>query len=149
MLGYNDIYRDVKINILLKDVNGKEWNDFIILRVYKKSIKLTFSPWSVDFLIVSPDRNIIKANSYIDLPYRPDVSYKILASTLSVDQEAVYSIGVEKWDENTSEQMEIFTDTSIFEPNNSESSATTIKMGQQIISYLHKGDLDYYIVDMK
>ncbi|HPM48146.1 MAG TPA: hypothetical protein PL056_13860, partial [bacterium] len=65
------------------------------------------------------------------------------------NKETVYSISVGSWNsEKWESDKESFTDVSNYEPNEMESQSKTIKIGQQITSYLHKGDLDFWIIDM-
>ena len=81
------------------------------------------------------------------MPFRPNAQYEIMLSNTDVDNETTYSIGIDC--SNASEtEMQSFNDTSLYEPNDNEQTAHTIAIGNNIVSYLHKGDLDYYIIDM-
>ena len=88
-------------------------------------------------------------SSVVWVPYRPDAKYKLIAQSLSLNTEGVYSIGVGSWNsEKWQSDRENFTDVSNYEPNNQESQAKTVKMNSQTTSYLHKNDLDFWIIDM-
>jgi len=155
-LGISKPYHDVEIFLELGDVDGNIWEDSVFIRIFEKEIPIyiytkDISSYDNPFILVSPHREIIQTRSknIVYVPYRPDAQYKLLAHSLSVDRETVYGIGVGAWDsEWWDEEKETFTDVSSYEPNNKESEAKTIKIGQKIISYLHKGDLDFWIIDM-
>ena len=101
------------------------------------------------FILLSPHREIMSMSSVVWVPYRPDAKYKLIAQSLSLNTEGVYSIGVGSWDNGKwNSDRETFTDVSNYEPNNQESQAKTVYMNSQTTSYLHKNDLDFWIIDM-
>ena len=71
--------------------------------------------------------------------------YMVIFSGATADTEAVYSLGIDVYpDANFSD----FTDTANYEPNNTEAQATPIHMQNQIMSYLHKNDVDFYKIKL-
>ena len=75
--------------------------------------------------------------------------YKLIAQSLSLNTEGVYSIGAGSFDNDKwKADKESFTDVSNYEPNDRESQARTLGMNSQTTSYLHKNDLDFWIIDM-
>lgn len=146
----NEIYHDVPLLVSMKDISGETWEDAITVRIYRKSVPLYLhATMSNPFILLSPHREIVSMSSVVWVPYRPDAKYKLIAQSLSLNTEGVYSIGVGQWDdERWQSDRENFTDVSNFEPNDMESQAKTINMNSQTTSYLHKNDLDFWIIDM-
>ena len=146
----NEIYHDVPLLVSMKDISGETWEDVITIRIYRKSVPLYLhATMSNPFILLSPHREIVSMSNVVWVPYRPDAKYKLIAQSLSLNTEGVYSIGVGQWDdERWQSDRENFTDVSNFEPNDMESQAKTINMNSQTTSYLHKNDLDFWIIDM-
>lgn len=146
----NEVYHDVEFLVSLKDIDGEVWEDVVTLRIYRKAVPVyLYSTMSNPFILISPHREIMNMSGVVWVPYRPDAKYKILAQSLSLNTEGVYSIGVGSWDkEKWDSDRETFTDVSNYEPNNQESQAKTVYMNSQTTSYLHKNDLDFWIIDM-
>ena len=144
------VYHDVEFLVSLKDINGEVWEDVVTLRIYRKAMPIyLYATMSNPFILLSPHREIMSMSSVVWVPYRPDAKYKLIAQSLSLNTEGVYSIGVGSWDkEKWNSDMETFTDVSNYEPNNQESQAKTVYMNSQTTSYLHKNDLDFWIIDM-
>lgn len=147
----NTVYHDVELDIKIKDINGEVWEDAVMLRIYRKPVTIYVrSEMSNPFILLSPHREIIKAGQQIQVPFRPDAKYKLIAQSLSTASEGIYSIGVGSFDsEKWQQDLEAFTDVSNYEPNDLESTAKTITRGSQITSYLHKNDIDFWIIDTK
>ena len=146
----NEVYHDVEFTVSLKDINGETWEDVVTLRIFRKAVPIyLYSTMSNPFILLSPHREIVSMSSVVWVPYRPDAKYKLIAQSLSLNTEGVYSIGVGSFDNDKwNSDKESFTDVSNFEPNNQESQAKTIYMNSQTTSYLHKSDLDFWIIDM-
>ena len=144
------VYHDVEFLVSLKDINGEIWEDVVTLRIFRKAVPVYLhSTMSNPFILLSPHREIMSMSSVVWVPYRPDAKYKLIAQSLSLNTEGVYSIGVGSWDNDKwNSDRETFTDVSNFEPNNQESQAKTVYMNSQTTSYLHKNDLDFWIIDM-
>ena len=146
----NAVYHDVEFTVSLKDINGETWEDVVTLRIFRKAVPIyLYSTMSNPFILLSPHREIISMSSVVWVPYRPDAKYKLIAQSLTLNTEGVYSIGVGSWDNDKwISDKENFTDVSNYEPNNQESQAKTVYMNSQTTSYLHKSDLDFWIIDM-
>ncbi len=146
----NAVYHDVEFLVSLKDINNEVWEDVITLRIFRKAVPIyLYSTMSNPFILLSPHREIVSMSSVVWVPYRPDAKYKLIAQSLSLNTEGVYSIGVGSWDNGKwNSDRETFTDVSNYEPNNQESQAKTVYMNSQTTSYLHKNDLDFWIIDM-
>jgi hypothetical protein len=146
----NAVYHDIEFLVSLKDIDGEIWEDVVTLRIYRKAVPVyLYSTMSNPFILLSPHREIMSMSSVVWVPYRPDAKYKLIAQSLSLNTEGVYSIGVGSWDkEKWDSDRENFTDVSNYEPNNQESQAVTVNMNSQTTSYLHKNDIDFWIIDM-
>lgn len=150
--GFKDtIYHDAELDITIKDVQGEIWEDVVMIRIYRKSVTIHVrSRMSNPFILLSPHREIIDAANQIQVPYRPDAKYKLIAQSLSTASEGIYSIGVGSFDTDRWQQdLDSFTDVANYEPNDLESEAKTVTSGSQITSYLHKNDIDFWIIDTK
>jgi len=151
--GYtSEVYHDVKFNIVLTDVNNVKWYDYIVVRIYRRPMKIHFRTTGnlINGFLIFPDHTLkrISSNSGgMVVPFRPDAQYKIMFSNTTATNETTYSIGVDEVSKSVSE-MSSFYDTSIYEPNNTEATAKTLMIGDIITAYLHKGDLDYYVISM-
>ena len=146
----NAVFHDVDFLVSLKDIDGEIWEDTVTLRIYRKAVPVyLYSTMSNPFILLSPHREIMSMSNVVWVPYRPDAKYKLIAQSLSLYTEGVYAIGVGSWDNDKwISDRETFTDVSNFEPNNQESQAKTVNMNSQTTSYLHKNDLDFWIIDM-
>lgn len=146
----NAVFHDVDFLVSLKDIDGEIWEDTVTLRIYRKAVPVyLYSTMSNPFILLSPHREIMSMSNVVWVPYRPDAKYKLIAQSLSLYTEGVYAIGVGSWDNDKwISDRETFTDVSNFEPNNQESQAKTINMNSQTTSYLHKNDIDFWIIDM-
>ena len=146
----NAVFHDVEFLVSLKDIDDETWEDVVTLRIYRKAVPIYLhSTMSNPFILLSPHREIMSMSNVVWVPYRPDAKYKLIAQSLSLNTEGVYSIGVGSWDNDKwNSDRETFTDVSNYEPNNQESQAKTVYMNSQTTSYLHKNDLDFWIIDM-
>lgn len=146
----NEIYHDVELLVSLKDIHGEVWEDVVTVRIYRKSVPVyLYATMSNPFILLSPHREIVSMSSVVWVPYRPDAKYKLIAQSLSLNTEGIYSIGVGSWNDAKWQSDRVnFTDVSNFEPNDMESQAKTLNMNSQTTSYLHKNDLDFWIIDM-
>ena len=142
--------KKVRIDVAIKDINNQTWNDYLAL---------TLSPYipvkinvgakretSVNGYLVAPGRAMVKVNSgdFIRVPYIPGESYQMVFTNPDINSEVAYSVGVGK--NVNSSVFNTFSDTSINEPDNEESSATNLGLNDEMVSYLHAGDIDYYTI---
>ena len=141
----------VKLDFLIKDVNGKQWLDNVYLDVYQTPINVNLKTKTSNLkgYFITPEHEIISIDTKdikVKIPNRPDSSYYFLVtSPKDIGAETAYSLGV---DVNASE-FEDFHDTSAYEPNNLEEKATKLQVGDSIKSFIHKGDIDFYTIDFK
>ena len=80
----------------------------------------------------------------IQLPLVSDEEYHLLLSNSSFKNETAYSLGINK----APQSFETFDETSAQEPNNQESTASTVSLNESIVSYLHATDLDYWKISL-
>lgn len=143
-------YKDVQISVITTDVLGQQWQDYASVRIFRRKMKIDLitDGNTVNGFMILDDHSLLRiedTEKTFWVPFRPDTQYKILIANTSAYNEAVYSFGV-----NTDPaSLEGFTDTASYEPNNTEANAETISLNESLVSYLHKGDLDYYIIDME
>ena len=135
--------------MVIRDVNYKEWNDYVTVTAYKRftSINIKANSSSVSGYLISPGQlplEINTRNSTIKVPYLPGQQYQLIFSNTSISRETAYSVGID----TAVNDIEGFDNTGIFEPNNSESQTTPLSPLEAISSYLHIGDIDYYTIDM-
>ena len=141
----------VKLDFLIRDVNGKEWLDHVYLDVYQTPITVNLKTKTSNLkgYFVTPEHEIIAIDTKdikVKIPSRPDSSYYFLVtSPKDIGAETAYSLGV---DVNTSDFGD-FHDTSAYEPNNLEEKATKLQIGDSIKSFIHKGDIDFYTIDFQ
>ena len=139
----------IPIDVTIKDANGNEWNDTLFVHVYQTPMYLNIATQKANIKGYIIDeahqlQQIDTGDATIVLPYKAGQSYYLVLSNPNIDNETLYSIGLD----SEALDFENFQDTSAYEPNNQESEATTLKMKESLISYLHEGDIDYYKLDM-
>jgi hypothetical protein len=158
-----------KYAIIVNDtINNKTWNDSVSFLFYKSTITLTvmsdfISSTSnygvhnlVQGLIISPEKTgyffetvIIATQNSSKTITLPRLKGNYLIAVVTSSRETVYGIDMSIFSTHLSEtsfisQASSFTDTGKFEPNDIEEAAKQVSA--PIIAYLHKGDVDYYIV---
>ena len=145
----DNIYENVKINVKIKDRFGNEWNEYVTLKVYKRPVRFNIvaNEATVNgYLSISEDE-LIKLDVRSDgfyIPYNPEKIYYLYLSNPSIANETTYSVGIDSATLN----MDEFRDTGSYEENDNKATASTIEINEAIVSYLHKGDLDVYKIDM-
>ena len=148
VLRFNDITETthiITINVTVTDVNNFEWQQDLELSVFKEKfyVNIRSNTAKVNGYIILPFSNkVIKIDTQSDSIVLPVISdqYQLLLSNPSIETESVYSLGVQR-----SASLSIgFNEPSAYEPNNISSGAATIEKGEQVESYLHVGDLDYW-----
>ena len=144
------VYHDAEFLVSIKDLKGEIWEDIVTIRIFRKAVPIyLYSTMSNTFILLSPHREIVSMSTEIWVPYRPDAKYKLIAQSLSLNTEGVYAIGVGSWDDDKwYSDKETFTDVGNYEPNDKESQAQTMYMNSQTTSYLHKNDIDFWLIDM-
>lgn len=139
----------IPLNITIKDVHNHEWNDTVFFHVYQTpmTINIKSKESNVNGYIIAPGNKLTKidaSDASIEVPYRAGKNYYLVLSNPDIKKETAYSIGVNA----PTLSFDTFQDTSSYEPNDIQSQAVTMKPNENIISYLHVGDIDYYKIDM-
>ncbi len=148
--GYlEEAIESVRIYTSIEDVDGRQWNDYMEFEVYKRPLALNVeaNQSSVSGYIILPGhelKQISVRSSTTYLPYLPGEQYQIVLANNDIDTETAYSIGYS----TAVEDLTDFSDTGAFEPNDTESEATSMAPGESISAFLHIGDIDYFTVDM-
>ena len=148
-------WEDKKIKIIITDpIAGKTWEDFVNIRFNKSPVHFVIlSEREVNGVIISPNATATQFSTMWDganygtiasLPWS-DRDYLVVFSGATADTEAVYSMGVNIIPDTN---FSAFMDLARYEPNNTENAATQIMTQDQIISYLHKNDIDYYRINL-
>ncbi len=139
----------VPVDVIIRDANANEWSDTVFFHVFQTplDINIATKESNIKGYIIIPGHDLVQidtSNASVKIPYREGKQYYIVLSNPNIDNETPYSIGVDV----PSLNFDTFQDTSAHEPNGKESDAKTLMLGDSIISYLHEGDIDYFIVDM-
>ena len=139
----------IPMEVTINDANKNHWTDSVFFHVYQTPMKISIKTKesNIKGYIVSDGHQLTKintSNEIITIPYRQGKKYYLVLSNPNINNETPYSIGVD----TDTLSFESFQDTSAHEPNNNEEEAFTIKPNENIVSYLHEGDIDYYIIDM-
>jgi hypothetical protein len=159
-----------RYNVVITDpISNKTWNDSVSLLFYQDTITLTimsdfknsnhvYGHNLVRGAIISPERI-----SYLfETEYRvtrdsaktinvPRLSGNYLIAVAYDPQETIYAMDMSIFPAHLNErdflsQIPDFADTGNYEPNDKEETAQIID--RPIISYLHNGDIDYYLVSV-
>lgn len=139
----------VPLKITIKDVNNYQWEDTVFFHVYQTpmNVKIKTKQSNVKGYIVAPGNKLTKIDTSdvtIKMPYREGKKYYLVLSNPTVNNETPYSVGID----TGTLSFETFQETAAHEPNNKESEATKLRVGDNIVSYLHEGDIDYFEIDM-
>jgi len=140
--------RTVTINTNIRDVNGNSWADDFEFTIYRRSmpINLTADSATVKGYVVIAGNLLIPfdtTNTTINIPVDPETPIYVMMANADIETETAYSIGIDTPSASTAG----FNNPPVFEPNNNETEATTLALGASEVAYLHKGDLDYYVID--
>lgn len=139
----------IPLDIKIKDVNNNEWVDTVFFHVYQTpmNVNIATKEANVKGYIIAPGHELTPintSNANILIPYRAGKTYYLVLSNPNINSETPYSIGID----TGTLSFDTFQETGAHEPNNQESQAFTIRPNESIVSYLHEGDIDYYIIDM-
>jgi 5-hydroxyisourate hydrolase-like protein (transthyretin family) len=149
---FTGYYKDVKLHYEFRDVQNKTWKDYTILRIYRKHISIHTRALNSNlhgFLILD-NHELIRIDGQklsFKVPFSPHSDYKMVLTNSSLEGETTYSIGVGAYP-FLDGPMTNFIGTSMFEPNESEAQSVTLPP-ERTIAYMHKGDIDFYRIDMK
>lgn len=139
----------IPLDVTIKDVHNNEWKDTVFFHVYQTpmNVNIATKEANVKGYIIAPGHELTPintSNANILVPYRAGKKYFLVLSNPNVNSETPYSIGID----TGTLSFDNFQDTSAHEPNDKESQAFTIRPNESIVSYLHAGDIDYYVIDM-
>jgi len=143
----------IEFDITISDSSANEWHDNLSYTLYKDSIYIDVCyTGSQNATIHTTITNRILGNIQhgvicggIDLPYMSGESYEIVVGNRDIGNESAYfiSYGV---DLHPSWGAQILS--SVHEPDNIPSKATTIGYGEVVEGYISVDDIDFYRIDM-
>ena len=139
--------KNVPIEVTIKDINGLTWTEALNIKLYKEKFYINIQANTANakgYIILPFADKVVKINTKSTSITLPKVAedYKVLLSNPSITTETTYSIGVQRSAVLTTS----FNDPSNSEPNNNLESAKTINSGEIVESYMHVGDLDYWVI---
>lgn len=139
----------VPVNVTINDAFNNTWTDTVFLHVFQESMQINIATESANVkgYIIIPGHNLVPintSNETILVPYREGENYILVLSSSSIKDETSYSIGINA----PVDSFEEFSQTSAHEPNNTEHEAHSIQLGEAIVSFLHKNDIDFFKIDM-
>jgi len=153
-LSFNQISKNsknVNVDIEITDVQNNKWADSFSFPLHKGyfSVNIATEENRVKGYIIMPNTHKVKnidIDSYgtIRLPLVSDEEYHLLLSNSSFENETAYSLGINK----APQSFNTFDETPAHEPNNKESTASTVVLKESIVSYLHATDLDYWKISV-
>jgi len=142
--------REIRIPVQITDAFGNQWTDYGVLDVYQVPMAMNHVATRASHpVLISPENRIIRpyfygAEKVTLVPYYPGQEYRFLFANRGSSQETPYSFGIE----SEANSLTGFSETQRYEPNESYESALVLGQGGAVTSYSHRGDLDYYRIDM-
>ena len=153
-LNFNQISQNsksVSVDVEIADVQNNKWADSFSFTLHKGyfSVNIATEENRVKGYIIMPNTHKVKnidIDSYgtIRLPLVSNEEYHLLLSNSSFENETAYSLGINK----APQSFETFDETPAHEPNNREDTASNIVLKENILSYLHATDLDYWKISL-
>jgi hypothetical protein len=152
-------YKTIEVAVT-DNINKKIWNDSVSLRFNRAQVNFyIMSNSEVSGVVIVPTgRAYHFKTSYTYNPSGPSFysasaavpqyskDFLVVFSGATADTEAKYSFGINT---EADSNFDGFMDVGNYEPgNNEEASAPALGMGDKIMSYLHKNDIDYYKVNL-
>ena len=153
------VMQQVAMRITDPSVPDKVWNDSVSVKFNRAPVKFNIrSSRAVQGVIITPaarayrfvtERNGEVYSASLAMPWT-DQDYLVVFSGAEVGTEAVYSLGINV---EPPSDFRFFTDTWIYEPNNTENQAHRLDMHAAIMqgwvmAYLSVNDFDYYRVNI-
>lgn len=144
------------IYIQIEDINGTTWNDSVSMKFYSGKTILSLNSESdrpINGFVIGNGHTFAinsQTSCAIEVPSFDGDYIMVFAgakATLDSNTECIYSIGVNSLAFAQSNLASSLSKPSIYEPNNTESTATRISNEQNIVAYLHDEDIDYYKID--
>jgi hypothetical protein len=142
-------YEFKTIHIQITDaIHNKTWNDTVSLRFNKKPVSFNIAAQSkVNGVILAPTGKAYPfsgTNTKVVVPWSSK-DYLVVFCGASANTETIYSLGI---DAEPNKTFSGFTDVANYEDNDTEANAYVINRQEQIMSYLHKEDFDYYRIKL-
>jgi hypothetical protein len=143
-------YEYKKIGVIINDpISGKTWDDSISVKFNKAPVNFNIrSNKPVSGIVIAPTAKAYPFNNVtsakLEVPWSTK-DYLIVFSGATADTEATYSLGIDVMPDS---DFNALRNPGIYEPNNTEHTATRIMNQEKIMSYLHKNDIDYYKVNL-
>lgn len=142
--------KSIPLKITIKDINGLTWTEVLNLKLYRDKFYINIQSNTANvkgYVILPFSDKVIKIDTKSTSITLPKVKkdYKVLLSNPAINEESTYSIAVQRSAILTTN----FNDPANSEPNNSLADAKTLNSGEVIESYMHLGDLDYWIIHVK
>jgi hypothetical protein len=151
-MSFSEQYENVKdypITVRIKDANGNQWYEEVIVTVHKGSFTFNFqAEKKLSGVLIYPNGK----SEEFDVQNKTDLSLPLIGENESyafiltnygdLDKESFYGIGIDKSVDVSA--FSSFQDTSVFEPNNALNNAEILEQGKDTIAYLHFNDIDYW-----
>ncbi|MCL2155094.1 MAG: hypothetical protein FWH53_05465 [Leptospirales bacterium] len=149
-------YEFKKINITINDtIYGRSWNDSVSIKFNKAPVDFNIrSEFPVAGVIITPNGKAYSfktgylyssnALATLTMPWSTE-DYFVVFSGATATTESVYSLGINVIPDT---KYSGFLDLGNYEPNNTEDTATHVDMKDEIMSYLHGGDIDYFRIKL-
>jgi hypothetical protein len=148
---------EVKFNITIVDnFHSLTWKDYTTFRLSQHppvNVYLASSSQLLEGFLVAPGNQLVRVEflpyddpqKFLRVPDFPDNEYSLVLSTSSVAGEDTYMISTVNPPDRS--KMSGFSDVTAHEPNDDIVNATIVPLlPGEITSYLHSGDLDFYIL---
>jgi hypothetical protein len=145
------------IDVRIKDINNKTWDDLVSLRFNKTPVTffirsesgkqiqgVVIAPTGKAFPFITSSQYALTYMTQLTLPWSTS-DYLVVFCGASTNTETIYSLGINAM---PSSKFSEFTDAANYESNDTESSAAVINTQDRIMSYLHKNDFDYYRIKL-
>lgn len=148
---------EVKFNITIADnFNSLTWKDYTTFRLSQYppvDVYLASNTQPLEGYLVAPGNQLVRVQflqydgpqNFLRVPDYTGNEYSLILSTSSVLGEDTYMISTVNAPDRS--MMDGFSDVTAHEPNDDIENATIIPLlSGDITSYLHSGDLDFYIL---
>jgi hypothetical protein len=145
-------YKTIKLQ--LRTLN-KTWDDSVSFKFNRNRVTFNINskPKSISGVVIAPSAKAYhfetsgSSGSYsasVEVPKYSTEDYLVVFSGATADDETVYSLGAGIAADTIGASYE--GGVYAYEPNNTEDTAALIPLGNKIMAYLEKNELDYYRV---
>jgi len=143
--------KNLKVNVTITDVQKHKWVDSFSFVVHKGYFYVNVATQEdrVKGYIIMPQTHEVKSidingSGAIKLPLVSNEAYHLLLSNTSFENETAYSLGINK----ATKEFKNFDYTPAHEPNDKEDLASQVALNENVVSYLHVTDLDYWKISL-